>query len=54
MNKVNDCEISIGYEFADKARCLEALYTFPGYRQGPGSAVKKNDALAILGEIVLL
>ncbi|KAK7902929.1 hypothetical protein LTR67_002575 [Exophiala xenobiotica] len=54
MDNVKQCEAIIGYEFADKARCLEALYAFPGYRQGPGSAVKKNDALAILGEIVLL
>jgi hypothetical protein len=54
MDNVKQCEAIIGYEFADKGRALEALYTFPGYGQGPGSAVKKNDALAILGEVVLL
>ena len=54
MDKVEQCEAVIGYEFADKAKGLEALYTFPGYRREPGSDAKKNDALAIFGEVVLL
>ncbi|KAK5326765.1 hypothetical protein LTR93_003628 [Exophiala xenobiotica] len=51
MNKVKQCEAIIGYEFANKARGIEALYAFPGYRREPGSNLKKNDALAIFGEV---
>ncbi|KAK5191251.1 hypothetical protein LTR99_001634 [Exophiala xenobiotica] len=54
MNKVKQCEAIIGYEFANKARGIEALYAFPAYRREPGSNLKKNDALAIFGEVVLL
>ncbi|KIW57534.1 hypothetical protein PV05_06075 [Exophiala xenobiotica] len=54
MDKVKQCEAVIGYEFANKAFGLEALYNFPGYRREPGADAKKNDALAIFGEVVLL
>lgn len=48
---VDDCEAIIGYQFADKNFCIEAMHAYTGGTLA--SCVRKNDRLAILGGVVL-
>ena len=55
MEKVRLCESIIGYEFIQKRHCVDALFAYSGYchELGPVVLIKKNDGLAVLGDIVL-
>ena len=55
LKKVKECEGIIEYEFKEKRRGVEALFAYPGVCRelGAPTAIKKNDGLGILGDIVL-
>jgi hypothetical protein len=53
--KVALCESILDYHFQNPRQCIEALFAFPGVCDFQRSRiyVKKNDRLAVLGDIVL-
>lgn len=52
---VTRCEETIGYTFQNALLCAEALHAFSGFADWQGSFVliRKNDAIAVLGDTVL-
>ncbi|EXJ58914.1 hypothetical protein A1O7_06344 [Cladophialophora yegresii CBS 114405] len=55
LEEVTECESIIGYEFREKRHAIRALFAYTGACQYMDSifGVKKNDGLAIYGDIVI-